>query len=91
MLLMTKDHHQRAGDDKLDKKDATLKSVSSGSDKRSPYTGVSQFLPTTQKIIQFPKVSHLNLVTNCIHRGAFDLFHVGHIDYLEKVRNLVIL
>eukprot|EP01135_Chromosphaera_perkinsii_P002255 Nk52_evm41s221 gene=Nk52_evmTU41s221 len=87
MLLMTKDHHQKG--EKLDKKDPTLKSVSSGNDKRSPYTGVSQFLPTTQKIIQFsegkaPKPGDKIVYT----AGAFDLFHVGHIDFLEKVKKL---
>lgn len=61
MLLMTKGHLQR-GDSEYKVERSNSESMSQCSSARSPWTGVSQFLPTTQKIIQFsegkePKVS----------------------------------
>ena len=52
MLLMSKEHQQRGSQEyKVDAKDSSK--MSSDSQARSPWTGVSQFLPTTQKILQF--------------------------------------
>ena len=61
MLLLTKGHQQR-GDSEYKVERSRSDSMSQDSSARSPWTGVSQFLPTTQRIIQFsegkePKVN----------------------------------
>ncbi|XP_031617150.1 ethanolamine-phosphate cytidylyltransferase isoform X1 [Contarinia nasturtii] len=54
---------------------------------RSPWTGCSQFLPTTQKIIQFSDGKSPKPTDKIVYvAGAFDLFHVGHLDFLEQAR-----
>ena len=60
--------------------------MSSDSAARSPWTGVSQFLPTTQKILQFSNAHSPKPGDRIVYvAGAFDLFHIGHLDFLEKV------
>ena len=52
---------------------------------RSPWTGCSQFLPTTRKIVQFSDGKSPRPGDRVVYVvGAFDLFHVGHLDFLEK-------
>ena len=65
MLLLTRGHQQR-GDSEYKVERSRTESMSEDSSARSPWTGVSQFLPTTQKIIQFsegkePKVTLHNM------------------------------
>ncbi|CAF4921989.1 unnamed protein product, partial [Rotaria socialis] len=55
----------------------------------SPWTGASQFLATTNKIIQFSNAREPKPGDKVIYTaGAFDLFHVGHVDFLRKVKAL---
>ena len=86
MLLLSTDHLQR-GDQEYNVGRRDSESMSSDASARSPWTGVSQFLPTTQKILQFSNKKEPKKTDKIIYvAGAFDLFHVGHLDFLEAVR-----
>ncbi|XP_076810520.1 ethanolamine-phosphate cytidylyltransferase-like isoform X2 [Clavelina lepadiformis] len=83
MLLMTKTHHKREGEDLPDKKH--VQEIQSGSSVHSPWTGVSQFLATTQKIVQFSSGKQPKSGDTIVYvSGAFDCFHIGHLKFLEK-------
>ena len=86
MFLLSTDHLQR-GDQEYNVGRRDSESMSSDASARSPWTGVSQFLPTTQKILQFSNKKEPKKTDKIIYvAGAFDLFHVGHLDFLEAVR-----
>ena len=62
-----------------------LKEVGLSQDGRSPYTGTKQFVPTTKRIAQFSEGHEPKPNDKIVYvAGAFDLFHVGHLDFLEK-------
>jgi ethanolamine-phosphate cytidylyltransferase len=87
MLLVTRTHHQRDESQGLDKESV----LSIGQDKqgRSPYTGTSLCLPTTKRIAQFSSGREPRPTDKIVYvAGAFDLFHIGHLDFLDKASQL---
>ena len=56
---------------------------------RSPWTGLSQFLPTTQRILQFSEGKAPAPGAKIVYvAGAFDVMHPGHLKFLEKASEL---
>eukprot|EP00096_Caligus_rogercresseyi_P009095 TRINITY_DN3026_c0_g1_i1.p1 TRINITY_DN3026_c0_g1~~TRINITY_DN3026_c0_g1_i1.p1 ORF type:complete len:375 (-),score=96.59 TRINITY_DN3026_c0_g1_i1:39-1163(-) len=84
MLLLSKSHQQK-GSHEYDVCRRKSSDFSTDSAAKSPWTGVTQFLPTTQKITQFSNAHPPKPTDKIVYvDGAFDLFHIGHLDFLEK-------
>ncbi|CAB4070519.1 PCYT2 [Lepeophtheirus salmonis] len=84
MLLLSKSHQQKGNHEYQVCKTKSI-DLSTDSAAKSPWTGVSQFLPTSQKIMQFSSSQTPKSTDKIIYvDGAFDLFHIGHLDFLEK-------
>ncbi|KAK1330716.1 hypothetical protein QTO34_008654 [Cnephaeus nilssonii] len=89
MLLMTKAHHSSQAMSSEYREYADSFGKCPGG--RNPWTGVSQFLQTSRKIIQFASGKEPQPGETIIYvAGAFDLFRtdIGHVDFLAKVHGL---
>ena len=87
MLLMTKEHFDRAPSPIGNFNPDQVSRASSDPSAKSPWTCVSHFLPTSQRIVQFSDGKEPNPGDKIIYAaGAFDLFHVGLLDFLEAAK-----
>ena len=87
MLLMTK--RPQAGGDPHEAAGGNVSSMKMGKTASSPWTGVSGFLPTTQKILQFSEGTEPRAGDVVGYMpGAWDVFHVGHISALDEAKKL---
>ena len=87
MLLMTRDHFQTKPPIGCLDTDLLGEGSSDPSGKKSPWTSVSHFMPTSQKIVQFSDGKEPKPTDKIIYTpGCFDLFHAGHVDFLEECK-----
>jgi len=90
MLLLTSQHHKKYDDDRNARSltsSGDVLDMTQGSTPISPYTGVSQFLPTSRKIIQFSEGKAPTPDDTVVYTvGGFDLFHNGHVKFLKAAK-----
>lgn len=87
MLLMTKEHFDRCPSPITNMNPDQVSGASSDPTAKSPWTCVSHFLPTSQRIVQFSDGKEPKPGDRIAYAaGAFDLFHVGLLDFLDAAK-----
>lgn len=87
MLLMTKEHFDRCPSPIANMNPDQVSGASSDPTAKSPWTCVSHFLPTSQRIVQFSDGKEPKPGDRIAYAaGAFDLFHVGLLDFLDAAK-----